>query len=68
MRSVDFHLKLLQIRNPETSGLKIRTSLFKHVCLNSVEVKFQLLIAQSKAHGPILFRSFIILLVLRDNK
>ena len=40
-------------------------SLFKHVYLNSVEVKFQVLIAQ---YGLILFRSFMFHVDLVDNK
>ena len=43
-------------------------SLYKHVYLHSVEVKFQMLVVRHKAHGPILLRSFMFLLDLSKNK
>ena len=42
--------------------------LFGHICVNSVEVRFQMFIARLEAHGPILFTSFMFLLDIRENK
>ena len=39
--------------------------LSRHICVNSLEVRFQMFIAQLKAHVPILFRSYMFLLDIR---
>ena len=48
---------------------KSAISLFRHVYLNSVNVKFQLLTAHKpqKAHKPTLFRTYMFLSDLRKN-